>query len=52
MVHSLRYVSPGVLRLVSKRIVTTAASSGGGGAGTAAFAIAGKAPSVAMKAVK
>jgi cytochrome c oxidase assembly protein subunit 15 len=52
VVHSLRYVSPGVLRLVSKRIVTTAASSGGGGAGTAAFAIAGKAPSVAMKAVK
>lgn len=57
VVHSLRYVSPGVLRLVSQRIATTAsaasASSGGGGAGASAvLANVGKAPSVAMKAMK
>ena len=47
VVHSLRYVSPGVLRIVSNRVVTSAAAGGGGGAGASAFTIAGKAPSVA-----
>ena len=57
VVHSLRYVSPGVLRIVSKRVATVASSSttgvasGGGGAGASAFAAAGKAPSVATKAM-
>ena len=52
VVHSLRYVSPGVLRLVGKRIATNAASSGGGGAAGGAAAFVTKAPSVAMKAGK
>jgi len=53
VVHSLRYVSPGVLRIISKRVVTSATSvGGGGGVGASAFTIGGKAPSVAMKAVK
>lgn len=58
VVHSLRYVSPGVMRIVSNRIVTSAArnttstGTGGAGAGAAAFATAGKAPTVAAKAMK
>lgn len=49
VVHSLRYVSPGVLRLVSKKIPTIS-----GGAGSSAFATAGKRPNagVAMKIMK
>lgn len=52
VVHSLRYVSPGVLRLVGKRVATNAASSGGGGGAGGAAAFVTKAPSVAMKAGK
>ncbi len=55
VVHSLRYVSPGVMRVVSNRIVTTAAKNpgiGGSSGGASAFATAGKAPSVAAKAMK
>jgi len=52
VVHSLRYVSPGVMRIVSKKVITSSVG-GGGGAGASAFATTGgKAPLVAMKAIK
>lgn len=50
VVHSLRYVSPGVLRIVGKQIVTK--TSGAAGAPSTAFATAGKPAAVAMKAIK
>ena len=51
VVHSLRYVSPGVMRVVSKKVITSSAG-GGGGAGASAFATVAKAPSMAMKVSK
>lgn len=50
VVHSLRYVSPGVLRIVGKQIFTK--TSGAAGAPSTAFAAAGKPAAVAMKAIK
>ncbi|GFH51454.1 hypothetical protein CTEN210_07930 [Chaetoceros tenuissimus] len=50
VVHSLRYVSPGVLRIVGKQIVTK--TPGAAGAPSTAFAAAGKPVAVAMKAIK
>jgi len=41
VVHSLRYVSPGVLRLVGKQVVTNVAKSGGSAANGASGVVAG-----------
>ena len=48
VVHSLRYVSPGVLRIVSKRVVTSTGSN----VGKVAGAGGGVKPGVAMNSIK